>query len=150
MLGAIKKMSKFNIEFLDHVAISVNDIKASANWYETVLGLKPYQLPEWGEYPIFMLSNKTGIALFPAKTDDAKPEATPNNVRIDHFAFNVTGENFEKAKKRYEELGLEYDFQDHYYFHSIYTKDLDGHTVELTTLVVDEKSFYDKTTPNNK
>jgi catechol 2,3-dioxygenase-like lactoylglutathione lyase family enzyme len=135
-------MSEFNIEFLDHVAIRVKDILASARWYEKVLGLKTYQLPEWGEFPIFMLSNKTGIALFPAKTDDAKLEETSKNVKIDHFAFNVTGENFEKAKKRFDELGLEYEFQDHFYFHSIYTKDLDGHTVELTTIVVDEKSFY--------
>ncbi len=135
-------MSEFNIEFLDHVAIRVKDILASARWYEKVLGLKTYQLPEWGEFPIFMLSNKTGIALFPAKTDDVKREATSQNVKIDHFAFNVTGENFEKAKKRFDELGLEYEFQDHFYFHSIYTKDLDGHTVELTTIVVDEKSFY--------
>ncbi len=135
-------MSKFKIEFLDHVAIRVKDILASARWYEKVLGLKTYRLPEWGEFPIFMLSNKTGIALFPAKTDDVKLEATSQNVKIDHLAFNVTGENFEKAKKRFDELGLEYEFQDHFYFHSIYTKDLDGHTVELTTIVVDEKSFY--------
>ncbi len=143
-------MSEFKIEFLDHVAIRVKDIMASASWYEKVLGLKAYQPPEWGEFPVFMLSDKTGIALFPAKTDDAKLEATSKNIKIDHFAFNVTGENFEKAKIRFDKLGLEYDFQDHFYFHSIYTKDLDGHTVELTTIVVDEKSFYKKTTSNKK
>ena len=135
-------MSAFNIEFLDHVAIRVKDIKASAIWYEAVLGLKRYKLPKWGEFPIFMLSNKTGVALFPAYTDDAKLETNSRNVKIDHFAFNVTGENFEKAKEKYEELGLEYNFQDHFYFHSIYTKDPDGHTVELTTIVVDEETFY--------
>ena len=136
-------MSEFKIEFLDHVAIRVKDLEASASWYERVLGLKRYQLPEWGGFPIFMLSNKTGIALFPAKTDDVKLEANSQNVKLDHFAFNVTGGNFEKAKRRFDELNLEYEFQDHYYFHSIYTKDLDGHTVELTTIVVDEKSFYE-------
>jgi len=136
-------MSAFNIEFLDHVAIRVNDINTSAKWYNTVLGLKRYQLSEWGEFPIFMLANKTGVALFPANTDDPKLEANSKNVKIDHFAFNVTAENFQKAKEKYEELGLEYNFQDHFYFHSIYTKDPDGHTVELTTLVVDENSVYD-------
>ncbi|TDI75945.1 MAG: VOC family protein [Bacteroidetes bacterium] len=135
-------MSAFNIEFLDHVAIRVKDINASAKWYNTVLGLKRYQLAEWGEFPIFMLSNKTGVALFPANTDDTKLETTSKNVKIDHFAFNVTGENFEKARKRYDDLDLEYNFQDHFYFHSIYTKDPDGHTVELTTIVVDENTFY--------
>jgi catechol 2,3-dioxygenase-like lactoylglutathione lyase family enzyme len=40
-------MTEFNIEFLDHVAIRVKDIRASASWYKTVLGLNEYQLPEW-------------------------------------------------------------------------------------------------------
>lgn len=135
-------MEDFKINFLDHVAILVNDLEASAEWYEKVFGLKRYQLPEWGEYPIFMLSNKTGIALFPAKKEDHKIKTFSKYVKIDHFAFNVSFKNFEKAKKKYDKLGLKYEFQDHHYFHSLYTNDLDGNTVELTTIVVDEKSFY--------
>lgn len=134
--------TKIAIEFLDHVAIRVADIEASTKWYEKVLGLKRYQLPQWGEFPIFLLSGKSGIALFPANTTDNELDATSNNVKIDHFAFNVTQENFEKAKKRYTELNLEFNIQDHYYFDSIYTKDLDGHTVELTTIKVNEQEFY--------
>jgi len=140
-------MSAFELEFLDHVAIHVKDINASADWYEKALGLKKYQLKKWGEYPIFMLSGKTGVALFPANTNTEKEDINIKNIRIDHFAFNVTNSNFEKAKKRYDDLGLIYQFQDHFYFHSIYTQDLDGHTVELTTLMVDEDSFY-KLEPN--
>ncbi|SHI86740.1 VOC family protein [Algibacter luteus] len=136
------KKHKIEIEFLDHVAIRVVDMEASAIWYEKVLGLKRYQLPEWGDFPIFLLSGKSGIALFPANTIDTKLEPTSKNVKIDHFAFNVTSENFEKAKKRYTELNLEFHIQDHHYFDSIYTKDLDGHTVELTTIKVNEREFY--------
>ena len=127
---------------MDHVAILVTDMEASAKWYEKVLGLKRYKLPEWGDFPIFLLSGKSGIALFPANTTDTKLEPTSKNVKIDHFAFNVTNENFEKAKKRYIELNLEFNIQDHYYFDSIYTKDLDGHIVELTTIKVNEREFY--------
>lgn len=137
-------MTAFEIDFLDHVAIRVKDVKASAEWYEKVLGLRPYQVPEWGVFPVFMLANKTGIALFPAKTDDVKLDAASKNVRIDHFAFHVSPKNFEKAKKRYEALGISYEFQDHVHFHSIYARDPDGHVVELTTLVGDEGSFYGK------
>lgn len=133
---------KIKLEFLDHVAIRVIDIDASAKWYEEVLGLTKYQVPEWGSFPIFMLAGKSGIALFPADTSDTIPDPQSKNVKIDHFAFHVSNENFEKAKKRYSDLKLEYNVQDHHYFHSIYTKDPDGHTVELTTLVVDEDSFY--------
>jgi len=147
-------MDNFKLNFLDHVAIRVKDIQISAKWYEKVLGLKQYQLPEWGDFPIFMLSGKAGIAIFPAKVDDNLNDAASKNVKIDHFAFNVTKENFDLAQKRYQSLGVLYDFQDHFYFHSIYTKDPDGHTVELTTIVVDESSFYKqkiehKKSPNN-
>jgi catechol-2,3-dioxygenase len=117
-------------------------MEASAIWYEKVLGLKRYKLREWGDFPIFLLSGKSGIALFPADTTDTKLEPTSKNIKIDHFAFNVTNENFEKAKKRYNELNLEFNIQDHHYFDSIYTKDLDGHTVELTTIKVNEREFY--------
>ena len=133
---------KIEIEFLDHVAIRVTDMEASAKWYEKVLGLKRYQLPEWGPFPIFLLSGKSGIALFPADSSDAKLDPNSKNVKIDHFAFNVTNENFEKAKKSYVELNLEFIIRDHHYFDSIYTKDPDGHTVELTTIKVNEQDFY--------
>ncbi|UKM66095.1 VOC family protein [Flavobacteriaceae bacterium GSB9] len=134
--------NKIDIEFLGHVAIRVSDIEASAKWHEKVLGLKRYQLPEWGDFPIFLLSGKSGIALFPANTTHVKLELSSKNVKIDHFAFNVTNENFERAKKRYVELNLEFNIQDHYYFDSIYIKDLDGYTVELTTIKVNEREFY--------
>ena len=132
------------IEFLDHVAILVNDLDVSVKWYQKVLGLKKYQLPEWGEFPIFLLSGKSGIALFPANLNDTKLELNSKNVKIDHFAFNVTKNNFEKAKKRYTELNLDFNIQNHHYFHSIYTEDPDGHTVELTTIMVNEDEFYNK------
>lgn len=135
-------MSAFELEFLDHVAIHVKDLEASVEWYEKVLGLKKYQLKKWGAYPIFMLSGKSGVALFPANLNPKKEDVGPKDIRIDHFAFNVTNVNFEKAKKRYEDLSLTYQVKDHFYFRSLYTDDLDGHTVELTTLMVDEDSFY--------
>ncbi|WP_298426574.1 VOC family protein [uncultured Kordia sp.] len=135
-------MVNFKLDFLDHVAIRVEDMDASVAWYKKVLGLKRYRLPKWGDFPIFMLSGKTGIALFPANTNDPRFDKISKNVKIDHFAFQVSQEAFAKAQKHYQDLGLTYSFQDHHYFHSIYTKDLDEHVVELTTLVVNEKEFY--------
>jgi catechol 2,3-dioxygenase-like lactoylglutathione lyase family enzyme len=134
--------NKISIDFLDHVAIRVKDLNISVDWYKKVLGLKKYQMAEWGDFPIFLLSGKSGLALFPANTDDTELDPKSRNIKIDHFAFNVTNENFEKAKKWYKELNLEFNIQDHHYFHSIYTKDPDGHTVELTTIVVNENEFY--------
>ena len=137
-----KENNAISIGFLDHVAIRVADIEASAKWYQEVLGLKKYQLPEWGDYPIFMLAGKSGVALFPANQNDPPPDTNSKNAKIDHFAFNVTNDDFQKAKKHFEDLRLDYTLQDHHFFHSIYTKDRDGHTVELTTLVVHPDEFY--------
>ena len=128
----------FSIDGLDHVAIRVKDLDFSVSWYERVLGLKKLQLLKWGPFPIFMLAGKSGIALFPANLADPQMDQHSKNVKIDHFAFNVTNENFEKAKKRYVALDMEFTIQDHHYFHSLYTQDPDGHTVELTTLVLDQ------------
>lgn len=131
---------QLKLNFLDHVAITVRDLEISAQWYASVLNLKRYELEAWGKFPIFMLAGKTGVALFPAKKG---PNTIPE-VRIHHFAFNVDAANFQLARQRYEQLQIDYGFQDHYYFHSIYTLDPDGHKVELTTLVVPENDFYSK------
>lgn len=135
-------MEDFTIDYLDHVAIRVKDLEVSASWYEKVLGLKRKEIPEWGAYPIFLLAGRTGIALFPATLEDAALDPMSKNVKIDHFAFHVSEENFAKARKKYNTLQLAYTFTDHFHFHSIYTKDPDGHTVELTTIVVEPTSFY--------
>lgn len=124
------------------MAIRVSDMEASAQWYEKVLGLKRYQLAAWGDCPILLLAGKTGIALFPAEQRDTKPPKASKNIGIDHFAFNVTQENLAIAKARYEQLGLDYTIQDHHYFDSIYTKDPDGHIVELTALKGKAQDFY--------
>jgi len=139
----IEKLEEtIELEFLDHVAIRVKDLKESAAWYSKVLGLKEYQLKKWGEYPIFMISKNFGVALFPANLNDEKLNPNSKNIKIDHFAFNVNTENFEKAIKKYTELGLKFKIQDHFYFDSIYTSDPSGHTVELTTIKVKPEDFY--------
>jgi hypothetical protein len=82
-------MEDFVINFLDHVAIRVADLEESAKWYEKVLGLKRGNFPEWRNYPLFMHSGKSGVAIFPANTADPELEPFSKNVKIDHFAFNV-------------------------------------------------------------
>lgn len=135
-------MNTFKIDFLDHVAIRVKDIELSAQWYEKVLGLKRLSIPEWGNYPVFMSCGKSGVAIFPANLNDPEIDKQSKNSGVSHFAFNVSNEDFGKAQKHYQKLSIEFQFQDHHYFHSIYTRDPDGHTVELTTIVVQENSFY--------
>ncbi len=131
-------MPNFEIDNLDHVAIRVADLNRSANWYQNTLGLKRYRLEKWGDFPIFLLAGKSGIALFPEKENDSVTQKSD----IDHFAFNVTNENFQKAKAEFDQKEIKYIFKDHFYFHSLYLQDPDNHTVELTTIMVDGKEFY--------
>ncbi len=136
--------TSIEINFIDHVAIRVKDFDRSIAWYNKVLGLKKHQLPEWNPFPIFLLAGKCGVALFPADINSPNANNDSSLVKIDHFAFNVSNHSFQKAKQKYISLDLDFSIQDHHYFHSIYTKDPDGHTVELTTLVVAENEFYAK------
>lgn len=131
------------INFLDHVAISVSNIKKSVEWYEEVIGLKKHIIPEWGDYPIMMLAGKTGLAIFPANSIEYKSQKTLDDIRIKHFAFNVDETNFELAKERFKSLEIPFSLQDHHYFNSIYLKDLDGHEVELTSLKGGFENFYE-------
>jgi catechol 2,3-dioxygenase-like lactoylglutathione lyase family enzyme len=135
-------MQPFHINFLDHIAIRVKDMNVSIAWYSHVLGLKKYQLDKWGEFPVFMLSGKTGVAIFPANSNDKQLDKFSKNVKIDHFAFNVSNTDFKKAQAHFNALGETFQFQDHHYFHSIYLNDPDNHKVELTTIMVSEDSFY--------
>ncbi|WP_224482921.1 VOC family protein [Robertkochia aurantiaca] len=132
----------FTIDFVDHVALRVSDMERSAAWYEEVLGLKRHQPPKWGSFPVFMLSKRSGVALFPARKDDPKLDKKSKNVKIDHFAFNLNNEQFSLAIAHFKELELDFNIQNHHYFKSVYTSDPDGHTVELTTLTVEESEFY--------
>lgn len=134
-------MVPFELDELDHVAIRVKDMERSADWYGKVLGLKKTVFPKWGDFPIFLLAGKTGVALFPAHEEDTKLDAKSLNVKIDHFAFHVSQTNFKKARAHYEALGIAYRFVDHGYFVSIYTFDPDGHEVELTSITSEGETF---------
>lgn len=135
-------MTPFSINFLDHVAIYVKDMSASIEWYTRVIGLKKYKLEQWGEFPVFMLSSKSGIAIFPANLEHETINQNSRNVKIDHFAFNVSNQDFKKARVYFKSINESFQFQDHHYFHSIYLNDPDGHKVELTTIMIDEDAFY--------
>lgn len=123
----------FKINHLDHVAIYVNDIAASVKWYEENLGLKRIFENVWTPFPAMMVAQSTGVAIFPAKAKDLPLADRYKHRTIDHFAFNISRNDFDKAQEFYTQKGTDFHYQHHTVSESIYLKDPDGHTVELTT-----------------
>ena len=122
----------FELEGIDHVALSVRNVALSAQWYIDVLGFKPKFEGMWDGVPTFIGKGNTALALFPADFN-AISKASRGTIGMLHFAMRADRENFLRAQRDLKERGIEFEFQDHEISHSIYFRDPDGHQVEITT-----------------
>ena len=121
------------LEGIDHVAMSVRDVKRAAQWYIDVLGFEPRYPGQWGGVPTFIGKGDTAIALFPTRDPAGSTSAPRDPVRMLHLAFRADGKNFVAAQQELERRGVQFEFQDHEISHSIYFRDPDGHELEITT-----------------
>jgi catechol-2,3-dioxygenase len=122
----------FQIDGLDHIALTVSDLNRSVAWYSAVLGLVRCHR-EW-EIPIVLCAGSTGIALFPA--DIERPQTAPparETLIMRHYAFRLLRSNFDAARASLSAQNIPFEFEDHGSAHSIYLADPDGYRVELTT-----------------
>ncbi|MBK1876190.1 VOC family protein [Pelagicoccus mobilis] len=117
---------------LDHVALVCSDSKRSKKWYETVFEMEWIFRGKWDNNPYFLKKGGAQIALFQASPDS--PTAPRKGPRIDHFAFGAeTRADYEKVKESLSSKSVPFEEQDHEVALSIYLKDPDGITVEVTT-----------------
>ena len=127
-------MTRFKLEDLDHVAITVSELARSIDWYQSVLGMERCYREVWNECPAFMCLGNTGLALFPADGGRAAPAPDSRTHRIvRHIAFRADRENFRQAQETLRQRNIPFQFQDHTISHSIYFRDPDGHQLEITT-----------------
>jgi catechol 2,3-dioxygenase-like lactoylglutathione lyase family enzyme len=124
------------VQHIDHVAITVSDLKRSLAWYRDVLGLERRHEAAWGDVPTMMCAGETCVALFPSDATDPMPVDVREAVSMRHFAFRVDRANFEAAQARFGELGIEFESADHGIAQSVYISDPDGHRIEITTYEV--------------
>jgi catechol 2,3-dioxygenase-like lactoylglutathione lyase family enzyme len=117
----------FRVQGLDHVALGVGDQQASESWYRDVLGLGREHAAAWGDTPVALMAEGSGLALFRAAGGDERA------VGLRHIAFRVDRENFDVAQLDLRGRGIAFEFQDHGISHSIYFQDPDGLLLELTT-----------------
>ena len=120
------------IEGIDHVALAVADVERAANWYADVLGLERRYEGRWNGVPTFIGKGTTALALFPARTPDAKAAPTKSAGML-HLAFHASRKNFLAAQEELKRRGIQFTFEDHQISHSIYFRDLDNHVLEITT-----------------
>lgn len=129
------------LDGLDHVALTVTDVDASAAWYRDVLGLERRYEEEWGATPAMMVASgaETGVALFLAGAAEpgSPPSSRPRDLAMWHVAFRLDRSGFVQAQAELGRLGIEFEFQDHIASHSIYFSDPDGHQLEITTYELD-------------
>ena len=127
---------RFELLGLDHVALAVSDLSRSEAWYRDVLGLERLHQDVWGDYPVFVGSCGTGIALFPVQGDAPLRPPGRDTLAVRHIAFRATRNSFESAQSELTERAIRFEFQDHRIAHSIYFDDPDGHQIEITTYEV--------------
>ncbi|HUE61850.1 MAG TPA: VOC family protein [Chthoniobacterales bacterium] len=121
------------LEGIDHVAMSVRDVEAAANWYIDVLGFERRYEGMWDGIPVFIGKGTTSIALFPVRSKEETATSARSGVRMLHLAFGANRKNFLAAQEELKQRGIQFEFQDHEISHSIYFSDPDGHKLEITT-----------------
>ena len=123
-------------EGIDHVAILVRDVSASASWYQEVLGLTRRHEAVWGDFPAVVGTGTTALALFPVIGDDPRPRPGRDTIAMRHIAFRVSAFHLEQGKRLLAARNIAFTEQDHQIARSIYFFDPDGHEIELTTYEV--------------
>ena len=126
----------FELQHLDHVAITVADLARSTRWYCDVLGFEHRFPGRWDGVPVMLGLGDTLIALFPAKGQDL-PWIPDKVIRVAHFALRADRKNFLMAQEELEAQGIGVTFQDHDISHAIYFNDPDGHQLEITTYEIE-------------
>lgn len=117
------------LEGIDHVALSVRDVKRTEQWYIDVLGFEKMYDGMWDGIPVFIGKGTTALALFPAKSD----EPVRGGIRMLHLAMRANRTNFASAQEGLRQRGIKFEFEDHEISHSIYFRDPDGYILEITT-----------------
>lgn len=124
---------------LDHVVLEVADPATSANWYQTVLRLKPMRLAEFlagaAPFPSGRVDGGTILDYFPPRLwANQSRAANPN-----HLCFNMTAEALNSLEQRLDRLKLpilnrsERNFGARGWGRSFYFADPDGISLEART-----------------
>jgi glyoxylase I family protein len=118
-----------------HLALICKDTEETIKFYQEFLGFPLVELVENRDYAgsnhfFFDIGNHNllGFFDFPGYEHPAWQETIGG---VQHLAISVTAEQFEAAKKRFEQAGVEYLGPDRGVYNSIYFRDPNGVGLEL-------------------
>lgn len=117
------------LQRLDHVSINVADRARSIAWYTDVLGLPQLNEPTDDDEPVFVGTPGLQFGLFQAQVVSAEREQESTGMR--HVALVV--DDLAAARERLDARGVSYRPEDHGNALSVYFRDPEGNTIELTT-----------------
>ena len=128
----------FELEGIDHVALTVRDVERACAWYGEVLGFERRYEGMWNGVPAFVGKGSTALALFPAGEEAQPANSGREQIGMMHLALRASRKDFLAAQRDLKERGIAFEFQDHEISHSIYFRDPDGHRLEITTYELSE------------
>ena len=125
------------LDYIDHFAISIKNLQASADWYKQVLGFDIFH--RWKTTWMLQRDNMK-IGLF-ERPQGETIENLDQKIAFQHLAFHVSADEFIDAQIQLTNLGIQYDGpEDTGIAYSIFLNDPDGHLLELTTYYDEEKA----------
>ena len=116
---------------IDHIVLDVTDIERSVAWYRERLGLEPERLAEWRNGEVAFVSLRVD-----ATTIIDLVEQEPTGENMNHVALLVEDVNLDEAARSGAwdiEMGPADLFGAQGQGRGFYTRDPDGHLVELRT-----------------
>jgi glyoxylase I family protein len=120
---------------IHHAAFVCKDVEETIEFYQGFLGFPLVELVENRDYAgsshfFFDLGNNTLLGFFDFPGHDHEPFAETIGA-LQHLAISVTSEQFEAAKARLDETGIEYLGPDRGADDSLYFRDPNGMGIEL-------------------
>ncbi|WP_459191445.1 VOC family protein [Halosimplex sp. J119] len=131
--------SPFHTTGTDHITLVGSNEEDTIEFYRDVLGmplvLRQPNLDDPNSTHLFFDSGDGRIVTF-FVTDDRQSDASPLRHQVGsvhHLSFGIDPERFQDVKEALEEYGHGYNEFDRGIFHSLYTRDHNGLTIELAT-----------------
>ncbi|WP_135828719.1 VOC family protein [Halorussus halobius] len=123
----------------DHITLIGSNAEDTIEFYRDVLGmplvLRQPNLDDPSQTHLFFDSGDGRIVTFFVNEDrdsDPRPQRTGIGA-VHHISFSIAPERFVEIKESLDDIGHGYNEFDRGIFHSLYTRDHNGLTIELST-----------------